>query len=130
MDPPAVPTINQRLFYQGLVSESDVYDYDQECMNSALKWLQSSPPEPFCLFIPLIYPHVPFKVENPYYSMYLHADLPPRVKLQEKTGYEPQYMEAIRREHGLDRATEEHWKDVKAVYVSTTRDVTDYDSTA
>lgn len=49
--------------------------------------------------------------------MYRELDLPDRVKLEEKTGHEPRYMAEIRREHGLERATEEHWKEVKAVYV-------------
>lgn len=50
--------------------------------------------------------------------MYRELELPPRVKLEDKTGYEPRFMEAIRREHGLERATEEHWHEVKSVYVS------------
>lgn len=55
--------------------------------------------------------------------MYRELELPPRVKLEEKTGYEPGFMAAIRREHGLERATEEHWHEVKSVYVSRAWDV-------
>lgn len=102
-----------------MLTEAEAFDYDEASIRSALTWLKSSPPEPFCLFIPLIFPHPPFQVADPYYSLYRELDLPPRVKLEEKTGYEPKFMAAIRREHGLERATEDHWHEVKAVYVST-----------
>lgn len=101
-----------------MLTEAEAFDYDEASIKSALAWLDSKPPEPFCLFIPLIFPHPPFQVADPYYSMYRELELPPRVKLEEKTGYEPKFMAAIRREHGLERATEDHWHDVKAVYVS------------
>ncbi|MGG6498402.1 UNVERIFIED_CONTAM: hypothetical protein NY603_36300, partial [Bacteroidetes bacterium 56_B9] len=61
-------TIKQRLFFQGLVQEPAPLDYDQAAIDSALEWLKSDPPQPFVLFIPLIYPHVPFRVKDPYYS--------------------------------------------------------------
>jgi hypothetical protein len=116
--------VEQRLFFQGLVEETAPQDYDEAAINSALAWLESSPPEPFVLFLPLFYPHPPFKVKDPYYSMYLAETLPPRVKVSETTGYEPRFMEHVRREYGLDRATEQHWHDIKAVYVSQGHSVT------
>ena len=111
-------TLDDRLFYKGLVSEADAQDYDAATIDSALQWLRSNPPEPFCLFLPLMYPHVPFKVEEPYFSMYQDVELPSRVRLCDKTGYEPLFLDAMRREHGLDRATEQDWHRIKAVYVS------------
>ena len=59
---PANPSIEQRLFFEGLVSETDPMDYDEATVSSAITWLKNGPPEPFVLFLPLIYPHVPFKV--------------------------------------------------------------------
>lgn len=115
---PAAATIEQRLFFKGLLSEDEAFDYDAASIKSALEWLRSSPPEPFCLFIPLLFPHPPFQVQDPYYSMYRNLELPARVKLGEKTGYEPRFMAAIRREHVLERASEQHWHEVKAIYVS------------
>lgn len=111
-------TIRQRLFFQGLVQEPVPLDYDQAAIDSALEWLKFSPPEPFVLFIPLIYPHVPFRVKDPYYSQYREVELPKRAKNEDRTGYEPKFHEHIRREHGLERASEEDWEECMRVYVS------------
>ncbi|EOO00547.1 putative sulfatase protein [Phaeoacremonium minimum UCRPA7] len=37
-------------------------------------------------------------------------------KPEGKTGYEPQYMKAIRERYGTSRATDEIWKEIKATY--------------
>lgn len=115
---PTNPTLQQRLFYRGLLTEAESDDFDEATIKSALTWLKSNPPEPYCLFIPLFYPHPPFQVKDPYFSLYRDLDLPPRLKLQDKTGFEPGYMAAIRREHKLERAEEKDWHNLKATYVS------------
>lgn len=111
-------TIEERTFYRGLLEETDPKDYDEAAIDSALVWLKTNPPQPFVLFIPLFAPHPPFQVKDPYYHLYRELDLPQRVKLSEKTGFEPLFMSRMREEYGLQRATEEHWKEIKAVYVS------------
>ena len=64
---------------------------------------------------------IDLQVKNPYYSLYRDLALPPRVKVAETTGYEPKFKEEFRKAHGLERATENRWHEVKAVYVSPPR---------
>ncbi|WVQ68688.1 uncharacterized protein L199_006897 [Kwoniella botswanensis] len=115
-DAGANATLNDRLFYKGMLTEAESEDFDEMTIRSALQWLKSNPPEPFVLFLPLIYPHPPFQVKDPYYSLYRELSLPLRVRAQDKTGYEPKYLGVMRKEHGLDRASEEDWHEIKAVY--------------
>ncbi|EXJ82267.1 hypothetical protein A1O3_06080 [Capronia epimyces CBS 606.96] len=115
----AVPSedIWGRLFYRGLRSPEESLDYDDAVVRSALKWLECPPDDrPWVLFLPLIFPHCPFQVEEPYFSMYDRSAMPEVSHATQKTGYEPRYMKAIRDRYGTHRATDEIWAEVKATY--------------
>ena len=107
-----------RLFYRGLRNAQEASDYDDGVVRSALTWLECPPTEkPWVLFMPLLFPHCPFQVEEPYFSMYDRPTMPQIVSLPEKkTGYEPRYMKTIRERYGSDRATPEVWAEIKATY--------------
>lgn len=67
----------RRLFYKGLRNADQAMDYDDAVVRSALKWLERPPKDkPWVLFMPLIFPHCPFQVEEPYFSMYDRASMP------------------------------------------------------
>lgn len=108
-----------RMFYGGERSQEDGQDFDEAIIQGAELWLNSSPSEPFCLFLPLLWPHCPFEAEEPYFSMYDRTEL---AKLYEpawadqKTGYEPKFMKAIRDAHGLEKVPKELWNDTMATY--------------
>jgi arylsulfatase A-like enzyme len=105
-----------RLFYKGVRNSSDALDYDEAVVRSALSWLDCPPEEPWVLFMPLLFPHCPFYVEEPYFSMHSRERMPKRAQAQEKTGYEPAYMRCIRERYGTARATDETWDEVAATY--------------
>ncbi|KAK5072907.1 hypothetical protein LTR64_000683 [Lithohypha guttulata] len=107
-----------RLFYKGLRNSNEASDYDDAVVRSALKWLEYPPKDkPWVLFMPLLFPHCPFQVEEPYFSMYERDQMPPIISYPEKkTGYEPRYMQVIRERYGTARATPEVWAEVKATY--------------
>ncbi|KAH8821296.1 arylsulfatase A [Xylogone sp. PMI_703] len=105
-----------RLFYKGLRDNSAVVDYDEACVRSAIQWLESAPSEPFVLFLPLLFPHCPFTVEEPYFSMYDRSKMPAPVAPESKTGHEPRYMAAIRERYGTGCATLDMWREITATY--------------
>ncbi|KAI1641037.1 sulfatase [Biscogniauxia mediterranea] len=110
-------SIWKRLFYKGLRNPNEAMDYDDAVVRSALKWLERPPADkPWVLFMPLIFPHCPFQVEEPYFSMYKREDMPLPTKPEDRTGYEPRYMEQIREQYGTGRATPEIWAEVTATY--------------
>lgn len=116
--PPDKDDIWGRLFYKGLRNPHQAMDYDDAVVRSALKWLECPPDDkPWVLFMPLIFPHCPFQVEEPYFSMYDRSTMADIVaKPGAKTGYEPKYMETIRKSYGTGRATDEIWREIKATY--------------
>lgn len=46
--------------------------------------------------------------------MHNRADMPPPIPLDSLSGYQPRYMEALRKSHGWERATPEIWAEVAA----------------
>lgn len=114
---PAKDDIWGRLFYKGVRNASNALDYDEAVVRSALTWLECPPEEePWVLFLPILFPHCPFFVEEPYFSLHDRGTMPPRAKLEAKTGYEPAYMRAIRERYGTARATDDMWNEVAATY--------------
>jgi arylsulfatase A-like enzyme len=105
-----------RLFYKGLRGPERSVDYDEAAVRSALKWLECPPEGPWVLYLPLIFPHCPFQVEEPYFSMYDRKQMPVPSKPADKTGYEPRYFEKNRERYGTERATDEIWAEISATY--------------
>ncbi|KAJ4109689.1 hypothetical protein NW768_012125 [Fusarium equiseti] len=111
-------SIWSRLFYRGVRDADKALDYDEAVVRSALTWLDCPPTDkPWVLFMPLIFPHCPFQVEEPYFSMYDRTKVSDvEATIDKKTGYEPRYMKSIREKYGTQRATPEIWREIKATY--------------
>ncbi|KAJ5111974.1 hypothetical protein N7532_000019 [Penicillium argentinense] len=106
-----------RFFYKGWRNAQEAVDYDEAVVRLAIKWMERPPTgKPWVLFMPLIFPHCPFMVEEPYFSMYGRDDMPAPAPKEKKTGYEPRYMQAIREQYGTARATPEMWREIMATY--------------
>jgi arylsulfatase A-like enzyme len=102
-------------FYHGKRPGDDTWiDFDEATTLTALDWLQEKPAGPWCLWMPLIFPHLPFEVEEPWYSMYSPTDLVRRIP-----GHgagKPAFHEEIRAKLGTDRVSEEEWQEIIRVY--------------
>ncbi|KAJ5616898.1 hypothetical protein N7537_002012 [Penicillium hordei] len=116
VEPDVSEDIWDRLFYKGLRSQDKTVDYDEAAVRSAIKWLENPPRGPWVLYLPLIFPHCPFQVEEPYFSMYDRKKMPMPTKPERKTGYEPRYFEENRKRYGTERATDEIWAEITATY--------------
>ncbi|XOV87523.1 MAG: sulfatase-like hydrolase/transferase [Pseudomonadota bacterium] len=102
-------------FYHGKRPGNETWiDFDEAATQTALNWLDSEPGGPFCLWVPLIFPHLPFEVEDPWYSMYSPADMPARIATQ-GVG-KPLFHAAIRQKLGTDRLSEADWQEIIRVY--------------
>ncbi|GAA1383505.1 sulfatase-like hydrolase/transferase [Kitasatospora putterlickiae] len=104
-----------RLYYRGEVPDDGRVDVDEATVRTAEQWLAAPPDTPWVLFVPVLAPHPPFEVAEPWYSMYDREALPLPVE-PDPDSAEPAYMAALRERHGLDRATPELWQEVKATY--------------
>lgn len=90
-------------------------DFDEAVTRTAEAWLQDVPKEPWVLFMPLIFPHLPFEVEDPWYSQYSPADMPRPVSPHLCQG-KPMLHRLIREKYGTDRLNSDDWAEIVRVY--------------
>jgi arylsulfatase A-like enzyme len=107
-----------RLFYRGRRdTDQNRPDFDEAAVRTAESFLSSPPAEPWLLFVPILAPHCPFQVEEPWFSMYNRELMPdPTPRAGPDDGPEPSFHAAIRDTYGLDRVTPEMWREVTATY--------------
>jgi choline-sulfatase len=84
-------------------------------LQAAIRILERKSDKPFCIYLPLIFPHPPFTAPEDFYDMYKAADLPPLrpADLPRK----PNFHDAIRRTRGLDRLSDKDFRKIQAVYL-------------
>jgi arylsulfatase A-like enzyme len=90
-------------------------DFDEAAIQTALAFLGERPREPFVLLIALVFPHLPFEVEEPWYSSHRPSEMPARVPAEQTRG-KPQFHAALRERHGTDRLSEEDWAEIARTY--------------
>ena len=104
----------RKSFYFGKRTEEQGKDLDYYIIQSALEYLNSTLKEPFCLFLAINFPHPPYTVEEPYFSMYDRKRIPPPIppQLDDK----PEFMRLISERYGLNKLNEEDFKEIIATY--------------
>jgi arylsulfatase A-like enzyme len=104
-----------RAFFHGRrVADGAVLDMDEACVRTAEAWLAEGLPEPFVLFVGLFFPHPPFEVEEPWFSLHDRTRMPPPAApdLSRKPGF----MRELARRQKLGRYDDAQWRELKAVY--------------
>ena len=71
--------------------------------------------QPLCLFLPIGYPHPPYCVEEPWYSLTDRDAVPPR-HVYETWDDKPGLLAGIRDGQGLSGWAEERWRELRATY--------------
>lgn len=90
-----------------------IVDFDEATIQTAEAWLADAPREPWVLFVALVFPHPPFKVEDPWYSQHDPADMPspaPR-----PTGG-PRFVDELVKRHGFARLSPADWAEIARTY--------------
>jgi arylsulfatase A-like enzyme len=105
-------------FYGGPL-EGELFDLDAATVRTACDWLTEGMPEPWCLFVPLIFPHPPFTVERRWYERYEGVDVPtpvPPAPSERDGNGKPGFHAEIRRRYGLDRLSADDWAEIVRTY--------------
>lgn len=109
-------------FYVGALDtggEEIYYDGDWANVLGAIDFIKNAPPDqPLCIYLPLTYPHPPYGVEEPWYSLIDRGKLPPRVPAPDDWGTKASILEAIQAAQHLEEWSEERWTELRAVYYS------------
>lgn len=104
-----------RAHYHGLRSpEQAGRDFDETAVQAAEQWLGRPPAEPWLLYVPLIFPHPPFTVEEPWFSMYEREHM---AAPRKANGAQARYVQALHQMHGWDRLQPQDWNEIRAVYL-------------
>jgi len=104
----------RKSFYYGERTKEEGEDIDFYIIQDTLKCLDSNLDAPFCLFIALNFPHPPYTVEDPYFSMYDRNQLPKPI--QPKFDDKPEFMRLMHERYGLINLKEEDFKEIIATY--------------
>ncbi len=101
-------------FYYGKIPQEAGKDFNWACIQSACNFIDNPPSEPFCLYLPLGLVHPPYRVEEPYFSMYDRKDVPPPVpaNFSDKRSF----MKLLHHAHGINRLDEDDKREIRAVY--------------
>ena len=117
LKPPALNP-GHRLFYshyRGKIGDQPIWSGDDALVDGAVRFLENTPPEPFCICLTLHDPHVPFQVDEPYFSMYDRSGLPPIIPRPED-GTKSRHMTLIRERMNLHALGEDDMREILAVY--------------
>lgn len=72
--------------------------------------------QPLCLYLPLGYPHPPYGVEEPWFSITDRSQVPPRVPTPSDWSKKPSINRGIHDILQMDGWSEERWNELRAVY--------------
>ncbi|UFU06143.1 sulfatase-like hydrolase/transferase [Ruania halotolerans] len=106
-------------FFVGRLDTPDGTDHypdsDWAHVHAAIDFIRAADPDqPFCLYLPLTYPHPPYAVEDPWYSMIDRDALPTRVPAPDWTD-KPSILPGIQAAQGGDWP-EKKWNELRATY--------------
>lgn len=112
---------NYYSFYAGRLEkgedEESYYDMDWALVRGAAEFIRENPKDkPLCLYLPLMYPHPPYGVEEPWFSVTDRSKLPPRIPAPEDWQGKPGILKGISQGQGLQGWTEERWDELRATY--------------
>lgn len=108
-------------FYVGRLPDrgGDRRAYDNDWWNvyGAMDLIKNPPSgKPLCIYLPLSYPHPPYGVEEPYYSMIDRSKMPPRIPAPKSWDGKPSILKGIYEKQHLQTWTEDRWTELRATY--------------
>lgn len=111
---------NYYSFFAGLLEteeDEDYFDNDWACLFGALEFIEKAEAlgKPYCLFLPLVYPHPPYAVEKKWYDKISPERIPQRPVLEDWSG-KASILREIYERQGLKDWSEARWTELRRVY--------------
>ena len=107
-------------FYVGALDtggEDIYYDGDWANVLGAIDLIKNGPHDkPLCIYLPLTYPHPPYAVEEPWYSLTDRGALPPRAPVPEGWAGKPSLLQGVYERLQMQTWSEARWTELRAVY--------------
>ncbi len=98
---------------------ADVYiDDDWAQVLDAIDFMKSyDGDQPLCIYLPILYPHPPYGVEEPYFSMIDRSQVKPPVKPYDNWEDKPSLLRGIWERQRMQNWSEERMVELKATYL-------------
>ncbi len=105
-------------YYSFLQGKTELQrDIDQLWVEGASDFiLNYNEKRPFCVFLPLYFPHPPYKIWEPYYSAVKRDELTPRILPPQNYAGKCKMMKALHEEMRLESFNDERFDELRAVY--------------
>ncbi len=107
-------------FFKGKLDkkDEDIYcDGDWATLLGAIDFIrQYDGDQPLCMYMPLNYPHPPYCVEEPFYSITDRTKLPRRAQYPPDWEGKPSLLKGIWENQRLQSWTEDRWTELRATY--------------
>jgi arylsulfatase A-like enzyme len=107
--------------YAGKLTDEDDELYentDLEVVMGAVDFIANAPQnKPLCLYLPLSFPHPPYGVEDPWFSLIKRSNIPERIPTPENWDLTPSILKGIFEKQGLQSWSEERWTELRATYL-------------
>ncbi|MGC9360164.1 MAG: sulfatase-like hydrolase/transferase [Anaerolineae bacterium] len=107
-------------FYVGKLDtpeEEPYWDSDWAYVQGAIDLILNPPTDqPLCIYLPLTYPHPPYAVEDPWYSIIDRDELPERAPTPPDWRGKPSILRGIHARQKLQSWTEDRWRELRATY--------------
>lgn len=104
-------------FYRGQTPGENA-DSDAFAVEKAIECIHNRPKDqPLCIFLPLMYPHVPYQIEQKYYEAICQEQMPPRIPSPDWSK-KPSILKGIYELQGLNGWTETDWNALRATYLA------------
>jgi len=107
-------------FYTGELEidpHEEIHSADDEDVQAAVdRILHPVSDQPLCMFVGLMYPHPPYQVEEPYYSMIDRNALPERIE-GSRCRDKAEILSELRYYQNLQDYTEDDWNELRSVYL-------------
>lgn len=111
---------NYYSFYAGELDRKEeevYYDSDWDNVYGAIDFIHNSSKEqPICIYLPISYPHPPYGVEEPWYSLINRSHVPERIPSPDWED-KPSILKGIAQRQNLQNWTEERWEELRATYL-------------
>lgn len=89
---------------------------DDDVAQQAAEFVEAPAREPFLLLVNQSYPHPPYAVSEPYYSMYDRSAVPAPIAPPEGFAGKPAIVRAVHERMRMDQITDEELREIVAVY--------------
>ena len=109
----------------GLDAQGRNYNSDDQAVDAAIeRILHPRDDRPLCMFLGLMWPHVPYGCEEPYFSAADRGRLPPRIRAADCSG-KPEMETLLRQNIAMDGYTEADWAELRAAYLGMCKKIDD-----